>query len=318
MMKERNVLVTSAGVATAINVIGALRKSKKFDCHIVATDMDEDAVGLYLADQHYITPSATDDAFIYVMLDIVKKENIDFIFPLHSSEVELFSSEQGLFQKLGVGITIANLHAINMCVNKDKFLSFLDSKGFSYPRTYDDPENIDSWPVFMKPIVGSSSKNTYKISGKQELLFNFEGLIQNYIIQEYIDWKEVTIDCFVNRNGVLTACVPRYRVKVRDGKSVVASTFYDERLLVLAERLLRELEYKGACNIQVFISSEDVKVIEVNPRLAAGGLPLSVAAGVNIPEMMILDSDNILSNSLYEYKRNLTMYRYLAEVFVEY
>ena len=51
------VLVTSAGVASAVNVIRALKMQDEIPVHIIAIDQNPLASGLHLADSHYTCPS---------------------------------------------------------------------------------------------------------------------------------------------------------------------------------------------------------------------------------------------------------------------
>lgn len=315
-MIKKSILITSSGVATAINVISALRKSITYECRIIATDMSEDSAGLYLADNYYITPSAKSENFLTILEDIIKKEKINFIFPLHSSEIELFAKNIDLFNRLNVGITIPNQNIVNICTNKDKFELFLKENSFNYPKTYKNKQKIKHYPIFIKLKVGSSSLGAYKVENSKELNFYLKDKEDKYIIQEYIDWQELTIDCYVNKNKKLIGFVPRFRLKVKDGKSVVAKTMYDKNIYEETKRLLETLNYTGACNIQIFYKDKKIKIIELNPRLSAGGLPLATEAGVNIPELMMQEYFSTVSDELINYNKNLTMYRYLTEVFL--
>lgn len=314
-MIQKNILVTSAGVATAINIMSALRKSNLYRCKIIATDMNKNSAGLYLADNFYITPSAQSNDFLGLLMDIIKKENIDFIFPLHSSEIEFFSKNIKLFEMLNAGITIPNQTIVSKCIHKDHFELFLKKYNFNYPKTYKNKDEIENYPVFIKLNVGSSSTGAYKINTREELDFYINGKEEDYIIQEYIDWQELTVDCYVNKNKKLVGFVPRFRLKVKDGKSVVAKTMYDDNVFKETKRLLSTLNYTGACNVQMFYKDCAIKFIEINPRLSAGGLPLATEAGVNIPELMMQEYFDKVSDDFIEYNKNLTMYRYLTEVF---
>ncbi len=314
-MKKLNILITSAGVATAINVIDALKQSLLYTCKIIATDMNEHSAGLYMADKYYLTPSADADDFLPMIVDIIKKEKIDFIFPLHSSETELFSKNISVFKELDCGINIPDVDVVKTCTNKDLFELFLDKNGFKHPKTYKNISEIKDFPVFIKPKVGSSSKGAMVLHSKKDFDYFVKGKEEHIMMQEYMSCDEITIDCYVNANHKLVAFVPRYRVKVKDGKSVVARTMYDEELLEQTKRLLKALKYKGACNIQVFYNKAHISFIELNPRLAAGGLPLATKAGVNIPELMMKDYFDKVSDELIKYNHNLTMYRYLSQIF---
>ena len=278
--------------------------------------MDDAAVGLYLADSHYITPETSSPFFLKKLEEIIVAERIDFIFPLHSSEIKKISSCAEYLSDLGVGVIVPPLNVADLCIDKSKFIRLLKEHDFDHPETFSRKEDVVSYPIFIKPRVGSSSSGARKISNEQELNFYLKENFDSYIVQEYLDWKELTIDCYVNKNGVLVGCVPRFRLKVKDGKSVVAKTVFDPRVLNKSKQLLERLGYRGACNIQMFVRDKEIKIVEINPRLAAGGLPLAVEAGVNIPEMMLDDHFSSLSDDVVPYNHSLTMYRYLTEVFV--
>jgi hypothetical protein len=68
--------------------------------------------------------------------------------------------------------------------------------------------------------------------------------------------------------------------------------------------------------LQFFKTEAGYKLIEINPRMSAGGLPLTVKCGLNIPAIALYElttgSKSINSDTRY----NLTMHRYLTEVFV--
>ncbi|MGB5920021.1 ATP-grasp domain-containing protein [Arcobacter sp.] len=315
-MIKKNILITSAGVATAVNVISSLRKSTKFTFNIIAIDMNKNSVGLYLADKFYIVKNSKDNEFLPGLIKILKDENIEFIFPLHSSEIAFFSSNIAIFEKLHIGIIIPSEKVVKTCINKNLFEKFLEKNNFPYPKTYKNENEINTYPIFIKLKQGSSSIGAFKINSKEELNFYLKNNKHNYLIQEYINWDEITIDCYVNKNNILVGFVPRYRIKVKDGKSVVAKTMFSEKLQSIITILLKKLKYKGACNIQVFYNNDEIKIIELNPRLSAGGLPLTTQAGVNIPELMIEDYFGKVENKILSYNQNLTMYRYLSEVFV--
>ena len=315
-MIRKNVLVTSGGVTTAINVISALRKSSVYDCNIISTDISNNSAGLYLSDKYYITSSVKDKNFLGQIKKIIKDEKIDFIFPLHSSEIQLFSNNRSILKDLNVGISIANKNIVSICNNKERFQKFLQENNFSYPITYSKKEEVKNYPAFIKLKAGSSSKGAYIVNSLEELNFYINGNEEKYLIQEYVNSNELTVDCYVNKNSKLVGFVPRYRIKVKDGKSIVGKTMYDENVFLQTKKLLSILKYKGACNVQMFFNDKDIKFIEVNPRLSAGGLPLTTEAGVNIPELMMYDYFDTIADDLIDYNKNLNMYRYLTEIFV--
>ena len=66
----------------------------------------------------------------------------------------------------------------------------------------------------------------------------------------------------------------------------------------------------------MILAKDGPRVIELNPRFSAGGLPLSVASGPNMPLMLL---EMIYEGSVkahLEYERGLYMVRYLTEIFL--
>ena len=314
--RSKTVLVTSAGVGTAINVIAALNKSERYNVRIVAVDADCHAVGLYLADSYHIVPLASDSSYIQCLIEICKIENVNFIIPLYSSEIRLISTNASEFVEVGVGVCLPSPKVVNLCDDKNEFLEFLAANQFDYPRTYKHSSEVQRYPIFIKPVVGSSSRGSRKVNNCQELDFYLGNSANQLMVQEYIDWDEYTADCMVSPSGVLLGCVVRRRIKVKGGAAVVARTVNLPIVEAEVARLLEKLGYVGACNVQLFYDGKKgIKFIEVNPRLSAGGLPLTVEAGVNIPEMMLRLHDGESITSKVAARSGITMYRYLTEIF---
>lgn len=311
-----NILVTSAGVGTAVNVIKALRASKKFSVTISASDQDPDAAGLFLSDKTHITPNANHPEFFKHIKKIIKEDEIDFIFPNHSSEILLFSQNTDFFSSLNVGVVLPDEECVITCSDKKAFINFLKKNNFSYPCTYSSLEEVTKFPIFIKPVSGSSSNYTF-FAEDIEKAKSFISLYDvDFLFQRFIDAEEITADCYVNKNSKLVACVPRSRLKVKDGKSVVGKTLYNIDLINFIDDLLTKIKYKGPCNVQLFRNENKFQLIEINPRMSAGGLPLTVESGINIPELILQDYFFGLPDKLIEFEDRLTMYTYSNEIFV--
>uniref|UniRef100_UPI001330E67A ATP-grasp domain-containing protein n=17 Tax=Bacteria TaxID=2 RepID=UPI001330E67A len=85
---------------------------------------------------------------------------------------------------------------IDICENKILTSAFFEQNGFKTPEILNSSE-ITKFPVFIKPLNGSSSVNTFIVNNEKELLF-FSEYIDNPLIQEYILGEEYTIDVCLN------------------------------------------------------------------------------------------------------------------------
>lgn len=311
------VLLTSAGVATAVNVIHALRQSTFFDVRIVSVDMNTFSAGLYLADSHYIVPPAKDPQYLDKLLHICKTEKVQFLFPLFSGEIGIVARNIEKFTQNSIHVMLPRPEVVGTCIDKKRFLGYLRKNNYPYPKTFTlDEVTKDSFPLFIKPISGSSSKNTFMIKDQEGLVFYLEQY-PNSIIQEFISGMEYTVDCLVYDGGVYV-CSPRSRLSVKDGKSMVGKTVYNPDIIALVKDLLVKIGMNGPCNVQCIEDEQgDFHLIEINPRLAAGGLPLTVKAGANIPEMMLRLALGMDVKPVERTQTDVIMIRYLNDIFLQ-
>lgn len=160
-----------------------------------------------------------------------------------------------------------------------------------------------------KPRLGAASQGLIVFDGES----NIDE--EEYLIQEYIEHRrEITVDCYVS-NSEICACVPRERLEVSGGEVTRTRTFHSQRVSELAREVLTKTALQGAVTIQ-FIEDLDTSrlmVMEINPRLG-GGAVCSVAAGANIPEMMIREAQGLDIKPVCDYK-DIEMARYSSEVF---
>ena len=311
-MENKNILITSGGVETALNIIKALRLSNVFNCRIITSDMDPDSFGQYFSDQNYLTSSASSKKFINEISEIITKEDIDFIFPCHSTEINFFSKNEVYFKERGAGMIVPSESVESVCSNKKLFIDFLSKNNFPFPKTYKTFKEVKDYPVFIRPFSGSSSKGASIINSTDEIPDSYLSIEANLIIQDFINATEITVDAYRSNSGIYS--ISRIRKKVKDGKSVMAEVIFKKDIDVLVIDLLNKINFYGPCNIQLFYKNNDIKIIELNPRMSAGGLPLSVRAGLNIPEIMLKDYFNYkLDVSLTN--QNIKMIRFLDEKF---
>ena len=313
--KNLNILVTSAGVDSAQNIVKALKKSKKFKINIICSDQDKYVAGIYPKEKFFQTPSANSKFFLKKIKEIVRINKINFIFPCHSSEILLFSKNKRVFEKLEVGIIVPDENTVKICNSKKSFLKFLKNFGYKFPKTFNSLSEISQYPVFIKPEKGSSSKGAHKINNLKELKFYAKFLKDGFIVQKFENSTEYTVDRYVNKNSFLMACVPRERIRVRDGKSIIGKTHYDTKIFSLIKKLLGDMDYQGPCNVQIFKNKDNLKLIEINPRMSAGGLLLTLEAGINIPELMLRDYYFGLKDIPLDFKPNIYMYKISNEIF---
>lgn len=318
MSRQLTVLLTSAGVATALNVMHALAASEIFAVRCVVADRQEPVAAGLLAQAFHRLPPTDDPGYVDRLAAICRAEGVSFLFPLHSSEISLVAAHREALGAQGIRTLLPRPEAAALCHDKQAFGAFLAEHRFPHPANHAPDAAAalpaSAFPLFLKPRRGSSSSKTLRVADQEELAFHLRRN-PGHLIQEFVPGKEYTVDC-LRHQGVVYAMVPRRRDLVKDGKSMIGHTVEHPALVALCQRLLAALDLDGPCNVQVIEEPDgNLRVIEVNPRLAAGGLPLAVRAGANIPEMMLGLALGLPVSPVLDYRRGLYMLRYLTETY---
>jgi carbamoyl-phosphate synthase large subunit len=114
--------------------------------------------------------------------------------------------------------------------------------------------------------------------------------------------------------------IPRRRIEVRSGEVCKGVTCRRHELIDLGTRIAEALPRAfGPLNIQMFFDEPrgEIRVIEINPRLA-GGFPLSWQAGGKFPRWMIEEMLGLPSTASADaWRDGLVMLRHYHAVFMD-
>lgn len=317
---QRNVLITSAGKRVAL--VRAFKETLTAfypNACVYTTDMNPSmAPACYVSDGHFKVPHVTDSAYVDLLLQLCKENNIGLVVPTIDTELLILASNKPRFAETGVTLCVADEQFVSVCRDKRKTGAFFEANGISIPKPID--KHNPTFPIFAKPYDGSLSKDLYVIRSAKDLtpeILNHPKLV----FMEYIDkmvYKEYTVDMYYDRDNKLKMAVPRERIEIRAGEINKGRTVKD----FLTNFVLEHLGHIEGCVscicVQLFYNKEtrDVIGIEINPRFG-GGYPQSYAAGANYPEFLIreyfLNEDIAYSD---DWTDNLLMLRYDDAVFV--
>lgn len=159
--------------------------------------------------------------------------------------------------------------------------------GLDIPATW-CPGTDPVFPLIAKPRCGSASSGIRVVRSEADL--NALPDTGEYLIQEFIEGAdEYTVDCFVSMNGGSSMFSPRRRVATLGGEVIRTVTVDIPELLQAARCAADRLGLRGAFTIQYLHRGDRFLLMEINPRLG-GGATASVAAGADIPAMIIEDA----------------------------
>lgn len=301
-----NILFSSVG--RRVELVNAFKEAKnelKIEGNLVGADMDELAPALSFVDKRYIVPRILSDEFIPSIIEICKKENISLIIPTLDTELYTYAKNKELIEKeTGAKVMVSDQNVIKIIRNKVKTYEFLKENGFNVPKLITDKEikeNDYKFPLFIKPLDGSSSMNNFKINNVKELQF-FKEYVPNPMIQEFADGIEYCVDVFTDLEGNLISISPKERLAHRGGEITKAKIVKDKEIISISKKLVNVLKPKGEINFDCIKTKQGINIIEINGRFA-GGAPISFKAGANSPLCLykILNGEKIKFNDSINY-----------------
>jgi len=316
MSAELNVLITGAGGAAAIALQQNLNTHTNLK--LFMADMDLHSSGLYLvpAAQRLLLPAGNADDFSDQLLSICLACEIDVLIPTVDVELMPIARNRQQFEQQGIQVISSGLPALATCADKLNLMQFLEGK---HPLAdfciYDGDTDVNAldYPLIIKPRVGSGSRGVKLAHTVTDLV----GIPKDgsFLTQEYLPGTEYSVDVYVGAQQKVLASVVRERIKVDSGIAVISRTLHDEALSSQAVQVANLLDIRYVANIQFRLNSAgEPRLLEVNPRFP-GTMPLTVAAGVDMPAICMAEAQQQALQSSYPY-RPITMVRTWQELFL--
>ncbi len=310
-----NILILSAGRRVElINCFKNARDRLGIKGNIVAADCSELAPALYFADLNEIVPRISEgEKYIEAIINICNNLDIALIVPTIDTELRLLSeNRERIESETKAKVLVSDESVINVCRDKKNTQKFLEEHGFKVPRMITDEEldNGDDlkFPLFIKPLDGSSSINAFKVNNREELE-TYRKLIDKPIVQEFMEGTEYTIDAFLDFDSRLITVVPRQRIATRSGEIAKGVILRDHDLIKDVTRLMQVLRPIGHITVQCMKTRRGIEYIEINPRFG-GGAPMSIMAGADSCENLyrLLSGEKLTYNE--NFRDHLTFLRF--------
>ena len=316
-----NILISSAG--RRVSLVRAFQKELKKiypEGKVFASDANPVLSGAcHIADGYFKVPLVTDPDYPDALIRQSVEREIQLIIPTIDAELLPMAINQGLFADSGMKAVIGSMEFVGQCRNKKQIHQFFKNHRVETAKEYEKSDY--KLPLFIKPIDGSRSIDTYIIKDKSDLTeYHFQN--DKLMFLEYLDhelYDEFTCDMYYGRDNKLKCVVPRKRLEVRDGEVYKALTVGNVLIPYLKERLGHIKGAVGCLTSQFFVHKTENKIygIEINPRFG-GGFPLSYLSGANYAQWII--QEFLLGESIGEkfdvWERDLLMIRYDDEILV--
>jgi carbamoyl-phosphate synthase large subunit len=277
------VLVTGAGGPSGVSFMEA---AYGHELELFAADCDAYAAGLYLVPRanRILLPRGDDPRFIARLVDECATRQIDVLVPTVDVELEKVARARASFEVGGTAVLVADVETLNCCLDKWELVRVC-AEVCPTPRSalLDSSFDADSWgyPFFVKPRRGAGGDQGLLVRNAEDLATRpRDGSV---LVQEYLPGEEFSVDVLSDLSRNVLAIVPRLRLRINSGIAVCGRTLFDETLTSQARAVALRIGLTYVANVQFRRDGTGVaKLLDVNVRFP-GTIPLTIAAGVNMP-----------------------------------
>src|SRR3990167_3143388 len=310
-----NILITSA--ARKVTLVQAFQKALKdegLDGFVVAADMSPNSPALKFATVSVLLPPTEhEEEYNKALLSVCGNHSIDLIIPTRDEELPFYAHHKHEYLKLGIWIAVPDEACVSLCQDKIAFAEFCEANGVEIPKRIHD---ITGLPIFIRARYGWGGGMARRADTMAEVAI-LKRKWGDCLVQENIDALEYTVDVFSDSRANVLSVIPRQRIKVVAGESVVGRTEKNADIIRECQRLAGILKLQFHSIIQCFYDNRVVKFIEVNPRYG-GASNLSFQAGGESPRWLIqlVTGREVTAPPVGEFLDNLTMLRYSQDIFI--
>ena len=287
-MERVRVLVFPSGTEGALEIYNALRYNLHFDVFGASgkknhTDYSYPKGHYFYGDERlYINHPE----FADTLATLVKKFGIQYIIPTFDDvTLRLVQIQQRLPAKIVTSPYETVLAA------SDKKLMYQSVQGLPFaPQVYCTVDEIDAYPVFVKPAVGMASQRVCRIDNRDQLVA-FLADESDAVICEHLPGDEVSVDCFTDRHGNLLFVGPRLRERIWHGITLCGKTLpLTDELKNMAAQLNARLKFRGAWYFQAKQNEKgQFKLLEFSTRQATNS-SMYEKLGVNFSLLSLFDA----------------------------
>lgn len=232
----------------------------------------------------YPDPFTEEDAFIQVLKDKVAELRPRVLMPTHDESVVIMRHRDGFPADLI--IPYEGEEKLLLLANKAKSTELARKAGVPVPEVYKSIDEVKSYPVVFKTVIGNSAKGVFFPKDREELVkLMDEHKNEETLLEEWIGGTDYSVDC-VRWNGFCKTSVYHALVTKTDGGGTTTQReiVYMPQLEAAALKLMDAVDFHGVCGLDFRYDAENNKIayIETNARFT-GGLATPVAAGFDIP-----------------------------------
>lgn len=251
------------------------------------------APAFHCCDKSVLLPKVTEPNYVEQLILFCQKNHIDMVVPLIDPELEALAAQRERFYDADIMVVVSPPRTVQIAFDKYLTYKFGKDEGIAVPETVVTVREAEEllatgrlrWPVVVKPRKGSASTDITYCRNKRQMISAFESCPEP-MIQEYTEGQEYGYDIFGDRNYRPISVFCKRKLAMRAGETDKAVSTDDADLIALGVKLAEGLQLFGPVDVDVMVTSDGPKLLEINPRFG-GGYPCSHQGGANFPAKLI-------------------------------
>lgn len=231
--------------------------------------------------------SAKEECYADKLISALEKYARPVLFCTGADTLRTVANNRERFEKYA-DFTISDLETIDMLNDKELVAKRAEELGLMTPKSYSGVP--DEFPVVIKPHCGEKSglkaEERYAVATDVDSYNRIMDRMRRYddspIVQKKITGDGMGACILIDKKGALVNAICHRRVReypVTGGPSACCDSFYDEKMIEQAYRLLRSFSFVGMAMVEF----KGEYILEVNPRLW-GSYPLTECSDSHFTE----------------------------------
>jgi carbamoyl-phosphate synthase large subunit len=261
---NRRVAVLLTGVGKRYDIVSAFARH----AFVVAADPNPLAPAQYAADVRVVPPPIDDPGYVPFLRELVERYDV-------RAELPAF---------------VPAPDACRQTYDKYEAHHLLLRHGLPSPPTCLPGEPPESYPVMVKPRLGSGARSIHAAADSVEMEFFVRYVKEPVMVQRLMHGPEFSIDCLSDLDGRCLNAIPRTMLESRGGESIKGTVIADAELIELGRVVTEAIGVRGPCTVQVFRDPEvGLGITDVNTRFG-GAFPAPIYAampGQTYPELIV-------------------------------
>jgi carbamoyl-phosphate synthase large subunit len=219
------------------------------------------------------------------LIDIIRKEEIDYLIALTDPEVDTLSAHRRAFEPHRATLCIPSASALSVCRDKLALYECFKDSAHIYVIPTFEAAHLDSasctFPLIAKPRNGRSSEGLLMVDTEEELRVR-RSQLRDHVVQPFFSGDIFTVDVVRDDARDKSFAISRKELlRTKNGAGMSVEVSFNETLATATQHVAKQLQINGCVNMEYILSGGRYYLMDINPRFSAG-IAFSALAGYDM------------------------------------